>query len=34
VHAVPGVVDVVDGLSYDYNDDGDVRRHYVFDAEV
>jgi CBS domain-containing protein len=34
VHAVPGVVDVIDGLAYDHNDDADVRRHYVFDSKV
>ena len=31
---VTGVVDVVDELTYDYDDTADLRRHYVFDAEV
>jgi CBS domain-containing protein len=32
--AVTGVVDVVDELTFDHDDTPDIRRHYVFDAEV
>jgi CBS domain-containing protein len=34
VHGVPGVVDVVDDLAFEYDDSGDVRRRYPFDAGV
>jgi predicted transcriptional regulator len=34
VHAVAGVVDVVDKLRFDYDDTADSRRHYTFDAET
>jgi CBS domain-containing protein len=34
VHGVPGVVDVIDDLTFEYDDSPDVRRHYVFDADV
>jgi predicted transcriptional regulator len=34
VHAAAGVVDVVDELSFDYDDIADSRRHYIFDAET
>jgi len=32
--AVDGVVDVVDNLTWEYDDSIDVRRRYVFDAQV
>jgi CBS domain-containing protein len=34
VHGVPGVVDVVDRIEYEYDDSEDARRRYLFDAEV
>jgi CBS domain-containing protein len=34
VHAVAGVVDVVDKLGFDYDDTADNRRQYTFDAET
>jgi CBS domain-containing protein len=32
--AVTGVVDVLDGLGYGYDDEPDLNRRYLFDAEV
>jgi CBS domain-containing protein len=34
VHAIGGVVDVIDELSFEYDDTADIRRHYTFDAET
>ncbi len=34
VHAVAGVVDVVDNLGFAYDDKADIRRHYTFDSET
>jgi CBS-domain-containing membrane protein len=34
VHAITGVVDVIDELDFEYDDSTDIRRHYTFDAET
>ncbi|HEX2356071.1 MAG TPA: CBS domain-containing protein [Micromonosporaceae bacterium] len=33
-HGIEGVVDVVDRLTYEYDDSADIRRHYTFDSDV
>lgn len=33
-HLVPGVVDVRDELTYEYDDTDDARRRYTFDAQI
>jgi CBS domain-containing protein len=34
VHAITGVVDVVDELGFEHDDSTDIRRRYTFDAET